>query len=152
MSCFSLLQQLWWGETRGTHAVSRRPFPPDYLRANNATAAAKRYLFWSCIMTRHERKWKVGGWSLSGFSTRISQLSVVIRAECWKETFHISYRCSYCCCLVVKVGDTRPWWWEGCGSSMCPSLLPGSCSRKGAGPPKNQSSIPQACINAGGSF
>lgn len=55
---FSLLQQLWWGETRGPHAVSRCPFPLDYLRANNATTSAKRYGFYSCIMSWHER---VGG-------------------------------------------------------------------------------------------
>lgn len=81
--------------------------------------------------------WEDGGGSLSGFSTRLAQLSVVIKAECWKESFHISYQSSYCCCLV-KVRGTRPCWWEGCCSSMCPSLLLlASSVRKGAGPPKN---------------
>lgn len=101
----------------------------------------------------HDMRGRRVGWgSLSGFFTRTAHLSVVIKAECWKETFHISYRCSYCCCLVVKVRDRRPWWWEGCSSSMCPSLLPGYSARKGAGPPKNQPSIPRVCINAGRSF
>lgn len=56
-----LLQQLWWGETWGTHALSRCSFPPDYLRPNNATAAAERYGFQSCTVTPHERRRRMVG-------------------------------------------------------------------------------------------
>ena len=47
-----------------------------------------------CIMTPLE-----SGESLSGCSARTTPLSVVIRAECRTEAFHISYRCSCCCCF-----------------------------------------------------
>lgn len=100
---------------------------PQPLRKGTACKATS----WHDIRGR-----RVGGRGpLSGFFTRTAQLSVVIRAECCKETFHISYQCSYCGCLVLKVRDRRPWWWEGCSSSMCPSLPPGYSARKGAGPP-----------------
>lgn len=53
-SSFACLQWLWRRETWGTHAVSRCPIPPDYLCANNATAAAKRYRSYVCMMIPQE--------------------------------------------------------------------------------------------------
>lgn len=133
------LQWLWWRETWGTHAVSRCPIPPDYLCANNATASAKRYSSYVCITTVQESRE-----SLNGCSTRTAPLSVVIRAECWKEAFHISYLCSCCRYVAVRIRETRPWWWEGCTSFACPSSVACCCissisafTRKGGGPPKD---------------
>ncbi len=110
-----VLQWLWWRETWGAHAVSRCPIPPDYLCANNATAAAKRYV---CLMTLQES---------SGCSTRTAPLSGVIKAECRREAFHISYRCSWCCYLPVRIREAGPRWWEGCTSFVCPSAV--TCPR-----------------------
>ena len=47
-----------------------------------------------CIMTPQESVE-----TLSVCSTRTTPLSVIIRAECRTEAFHISYRCSCCCCF-----------------------------------------------------